>query len=92
MDVNILERTQVVLAPAPLELSGRNELLTADPVQVRAAKGQEMLRDLEALIIGSREFRVNEGHVSPDGVEEDVGGGEVPVAEDHLRRVSDLKA
>ena len=51
-----------------------------------------MLGDLEALIIGSREFRVNEGHVSPDGVEEDVGGGEVPVAEDHLRRVSDLKA
>ena len=49
MDFNILERGQVMLTPASLKLSCRNKLLTTNPVQVRATKGQKMLGDLKAL-------------------------------------------
>ncbi len=40
-----------MLAPSPLELFGRNELLPTDLVEVRPAQRQEVLRYLETLKI-----------------------------------------
>jgi hypothetical protein len=49
--LNVPEGGQVVLAPSPLELFGRNEFLPTDLVEVRPAQRQEVLRYLETLKI-----------------------------------------
>jgi len=49
--LNVLEGGQVVLAPSPLELFGRNEFLPTDLVEVRPAQRQKVLRYLETLKI-----------------------------------------